>query len=54
MIEKINAVINDLNVLLIDESVARTPRALGKLNTVKRYMLSLLQEQEQKQQTNNE
>lgn len=41
MKEKIKTVIDALNVLITDDSVSIEPRTVGKLNTMKRYLLSM-------------
>ena len=41
MQEKIKNVIDALNVLITDDSVSFEPRTVGKLNTMKRYLLAM-------------
>lgn len=41
MQEKIKNVIDALNVLITDDSVSVEPRKVGKLNTMKRYLLAM-------------
>lgn len=42
MQDKIKNVIDALNVLITDDSVSIEPRTVGKLNTMKRYLLTML------------
>lgn len=41
MQDKIKNVIDALNVLITDDSVSIEPRTVGKLNTMKRYLLAM-------------
>ena len=41
MQDKIKNVIDALNVLITDDSVSVEPRTVGKLNTMKRYLLCM-------------
>jgi hypothetical protein len=51
MKEKIKNVIDALNVLITDDSVSVEPRTVGKLNTMKRYLLAMT-DRETNSQTN--
>lgn len=42
MNEKVTNVIEALNVLITDNEVSREPRKVGKLNTMKRYLLTMV------------
>lgn len=52
MNKKITTVIEALNVLITDDSVSLEPRTVGKLNTMKRYLLAMA-ERLTDSQTNN-
>lgn len=41
MKEKVKNVIDALNVLITDNEVSNEPRKVGKLNTMKRYLLTM-------------
>lgn len=41
MHDKIKNVIDALNILITDDSVSVEPRTVGKLNTMKRYLLAM-------------
>lgn len=41
MNEKIKNAIDALNVLITDDKVSLEPRTVGKLNTMKRYLLAM-------------
>lgn len=41
MTEKIKNAIDALNVLITDDKVSLEPRTVGKLNTMKRYLLAM-------------
>lgn len=41
MEEKIKCVIDALNALITDDRVSVEPRTVGKLNTMKRYLLAM-------------
>ena len=41
MQDKIKNVIDALNVLITDDGVSVEPRTVGKLNTMKRYLLAM-------------
>lgn len=45
MEDKIKNVIDALNVLITDDSVSVEPRTVGKLNTMKRYLLGMVNKQ---------
>ena len=44
MQEKIKSVVEALNVLITDDRVSLEPRRVGKLNTIKRYLLGMYDE----------
>ena len=52
MQDKIKNVIDALNVLITDDSVSVEPRTVGKLNTMKRYLLGMTNKTNDSQ-TNN-
>lgn len=41
MRDKIKNAIDALNILITDDSVSVEPRTVGKLNTMKRYLLAM-------------
>lgn len=41
MNEKIKNAIDALNILITDDKVSLEPRTVGKLNTMKRYLLAM-------------
>ncbi len=50
---KIRAAIEALNGIITEDTISLEPRRMAKINTMKRYLLAMLQSIENKQNTNN-